>query len=470
MKLSRRSFIGSGTAAAAVAAMAAGAGEDRPELRFGLISDAHFSRRKGTADKRFRVALEWFRSKNVDAVVCTGDLTNCGMRTELENLASVWKDVFPDDCMPDGRRIEKVFLCGNHDTDPVMSQIAKRRGYEEEFRVSAIQNNSGKIWHDCFGEPFEPVFMKKVKGYAFIAAHWADSGSPAAAPAFIEAHRAELEGERPFFYCQHAPIRGTVNPLMGHYDNGLIRKTLNKFPNAVAFSGHSHNALTDETSIWQGGFTAVGAGALADSGRRYRCPWYENSDVPGAQAAYPGRKGSQMPVLHTERDGAQGLLVEVYRDRIVFHRHSFSCGIANGSDWVVPLPVGQNKPYAIEPRKAVSVPPGFAADAKITTQERDGFNREREATRQLVVTFSAAKTGTRPLSYEIKVEPLASSGAPVGKYVLSPDFHLPRSRSVENVECVFALGELPPGDRKITVRAYDSFRNAGPALAWPYGA
>ena len=177
-----------------------------------------------------------------------------------------------------------------------------------------------------------------------------------------------------------------------------------------------------------------------------------------------------MPVLHTERDGAQGLLVEVYRDRIVFHRHSFSCGIANGSDWVVPLPVGQNKPYAIEPRKAVSVPPGFAADAKITTQERDGFNREGLATRQLVVTFPAAVTGTRPHSYEIKVESVSGSVRPVVKYLLSPDFHLPLSRKVESVECALALSGLPAaGDRRITVRSYDSFRNAGPALIWPRG-
>jgi 3',5'-cyclic AMP phosphodiesterase CpdA len=144
MKLSRRNFIGSGACAKAFAAMAADVGPERPELRFGLISDAHFSRNKGVADKRFRVALEWFRSKDVDAVVCTGDLTNCGMRAELENLASVWKDVFPNDCMPDGRRIEKVFLCGNHDTDPGMAQIAKRRGYEDAYRATAIQNDSGR--------------------------------------------------------------------------------------------------------------------------------------------------------------------------------------------------------------------------------------------------------------------------------------------------------------------------------------
>jgi hypothetical protein len=442
----------------------------RPELRFGLISDVHFSPKKGVADKRFREALEWFRSKEVDAIVCTGDLTNCGMQPELENLACVWTEVFPGGCRPDGRRVERVFLCGNHDTDPVMSQIAIRRGYEKEFRASAIRNDPDRVWRKYFGEPFEPVFMKKIKGYTFIASHWIDSESSAAAPAFIEAHRAELEGTRPFFYCQHAPIRGTVNPSMGHYDNGVMRKTLNAFPNAVAFSGHSHNSLTDETSIWQGGFTAVGSGALANSGRRYRAPWYENSEVPGATSAYPGRKGSQMPFLNTEKDGAQGLLVDVYSDRIVFQRRSFSYAVSNGPDWIVPLPVGESRPYAIAPRKAASVPPGFAADAEITTRERDGFNREGLATRQLVVTFPAAVTGTRPHSYEIKVESVSGSVRPVVKYLLSPDFHLPLSRKVESVECALALSGLPAaGDRRITVRSYDSFRNAGPALIWPRG-
>lgn len=403
----------------------------------------------------------------VDAVVCTGDITNSGVLPELENMADVWREVFPGDRMPDGRRVERVFLCGNHDTDPVMSQIAIRRGYEEEFRASAIRNDPDRVWRKYFGEPFEPVFMKKIKGYTFIASHWLDSESSAAAPAFIEAHRAELEGTRPFFYCQHAPLRRTVNPSMGHYDDGKVKRVLDTFPNAVAFTGHSHNALTDETSIWQGEFTAVGSGALTNSGRRYKAPWYENSEVPGSVKAYPGRKGSQMPFLDTEKDGAQGLLVDVYPDRMVFHRRSFAYKVPNGPDWVVPLPVGESRPYAIAPRKAASVPPGFGPDAKITVTERDGFNRERVPVRQLVVSFSAAETGVRPLGYEIKVESASKSAEPAVKYVLSPDFHLPPSCRVKNAECVFALAELPAGERRISVRAHDSFKNAGPELTWP---
>lgn len=464
--LTRRNFIGIGVAAAAFPAFAS----SKPKLRFGLVSDAHFGRTKGVAYRRFRAALEWFRSMEVDAVVCTGDLTNAGTRIELENFAGAWKEVFPGDSMPDGRRVEKVFLCGNHDTDPSVVKYAMRSGRMKEFETSAIQKDPDRIWRDCFGEPFKPVFMKKVKGYVFVASHWTDSPSPASAPAYLESHRAELEGDRPFFYCQHAPLRGTVNPKLGHYDNGMVKRKLDTFPNAVSLTGHSHNALTDETSIWQGEFTAVGAASVINSGRRYSRPWYENSDVPGsATAAYPGRKGSQMPALATGKDGSQGLLVDVFADRIVFHRRSFAYAEPNGPDWVVPLPSGKKKPFAIEERKAVSVPPRFGKNARIAAEERDGFNREKKPVRQLVVSFPAA-VGTRSFAYEVTVASASGNGKPVVRYVLSPDFYLPVSRRVERAECVFALAELPPAeDRQITVRACDSFLNKGSALVWRQG-
>ena len=47
----------------------------------------------------------------------------------------------------------------------------------------------------------------------------------------------------------------------GH-DKGIATKTLSNYPNAIAFSGHSHYSLTDERSIWQGAFTSIGQSSL----------------------------------------------------------------------------------------------------------------------------------------------------------------------------------------------------------------
>ena len=456
---------------AALAAMPAiAAPVAAPRLRFGIISDIHLSDTRKTADRVFRPALEWFRAQGVDAVVCTGDLATCGYVAELENVARTWFDVFPDDRLPDGRHVERIFLYGNHDTDPFVRTYAVRQGRTEEFDRSSIQRDRAYAWEHCFKEPYVPVYMKRVKGYAFVAAHWVDGALPKDSPAFIAAHRAELAGAQPFFYCQHAPLHGTVNPLYCLKDTfDPVGQVLAAFPNAVALTGHSHCALTDETSIWQGPFAAVNAASAANACRRYRRPWFENSEVPGStKAAYPNRKGSQMPVLDTVKDGGQGMMAEVYADRIVFHRRSFFFNEPNGPDWVLPLGEGSAKPFAIGLRKAAAAAyaPSFAPGATLAVVERDGANREKEPMRQLVVSFPAATLGTRPFGYEVKVSSDAPDAKPVTRCILSPDFHLPPTRRVARAECVFAVSDLPKGGkRKVEVRAFDSFRNYGHPLA-----
>ena len=467
MDVSRRSFVRGAAAVAAAPALAVP--EDRPVLRFGLISDIHLSDTKKSADRVFRPALEWFRSQEVDAVVCTGDLATCGYLAELENVARTWFDVFPDDRLPDGRHVERIFLYGNHDTDPFVRTYAVRQGRTEEFDRSSIQRDRAYAWQRCFREPYAHVYAKQVKGFTFIAAHWVDGKSPKDAPAFIAARRAGLTGTRPFFYCQHSPLADTVNPGYGFGDDGAVGRVLAEFPNAIALTGHSHCAVTDETSIWQGAFTAVNAASLGNAGRRYRRPWFENSEVPGApKAAYPDRKGSQMPVLDTVKDGGQGLLADVYADRIVFHRRSFVFNEPNGQDWILPTEPGAGKPFDIGLRKAqtAAAAPSFAPGAALSLTERDGANRENVPTRQLVVSFPAATCGTRPFGYEVTVSSDVPGVKPFARCVLSPDFHLPPTRLAVRAECVFAVADLPKGGRrKVEVRAFDSFRNAGRPLS-----
>ena len=462
MNVSRRVFVSNAAAAAALQAFAAPASV--PRLRFGLISDIHLSNSRKSADRVFRPALEWFRDQGVDAVVCTGDLATCGYLSELEIVSRTWFDVFPEDRLPDGRHVERVFLYGNHDTDPRVRIYAERQNRTEEFDRSSIQRDRSYAWEHCFHEPYSPVYVKKVKGYAFVAAHWVNGPSCKDAPGFLEGKRAELAGERPFFYCQHAPLRGTVVPSQGVGDDGAVGKVLATFPNAIAFTGHSHAALTDETSVWQESFTAINAAALANAGRRYRHPWFENSEVPGSPAAaYRDRKGSQMRVLDTTKDGGQGMLVEVYDEKIVCHRRSFVLQEPNGPDWVLPL--GDSaRTFSIASRAAKAKPfaPSFAPRASLSMKVRDGFNREKEPVRQLVVSFPAASVGTRPLGYEVTATSDAPDEKPVSRCILSPDFHLPPTRRVDRAECVLAVAVLPKtGKRTVSVRAFDSFRNYG---------
>ena len=69
-------------------------------------------------------------------------------------------------------------------------------------------------------------------------------------------------GEKPIFVFQHVPASGTVNGITSGGDTAL-REVLNKFPQVVDFSGHSHSSLTNPRSIWQEEFTAINTGGLA---------------------------------------------------------------------------------------------------------------------------------------------------------------------------------------------------------------
>ncbi len=438
-------------------------GGEKPKLRFGFLSDIHIGRTRASADRVYKPALEWFRDQGVDAVVCTGDLATTGLLAELKHVSDVWYEVFPDDRLPDGRHVEKVFLYGNHDTSPKVERYSIQAGRAEEFKCASILTDRAQAWETHFHEPFAPICIKRVKGYAFVVAHWEGfTPAVAGAPEFLRAHAAELAGDRPFFYCQHAALRDTVNPLSpAHFDDGKTTQVLNGFPNAFALTGHSHSALTDETSIWQGKFTAVCGAACVNSGRRYVRPWFENSDVPGSpDGTYSNRRGAQMPVLNTTKDGGQGLLVDVFDEKIVLQRHSFVFNEPMGPDWVVPLPLGKVKPFLIDARKKASLPPEFAPGAAVHVETRDGKNREREPTRQLLVSFPAASCGDRPFGYAVTVASTADA-KPVERCVLAPDFHLPPTRRLPRAECVFAMNDLPPGPYRISVRAFNSLRKYG---------
>jgi 3',5'-cyclic AMP phosphodiesterase CpdA len=80
-------------------------------LLFGVLSDLHLldpalGLPEGAARSALlRTALAHFRDRGVDGVLVCGDLTNNGFVTELEEVARVWFEVFPEGRLPDGRRV-----------------------------------------------------------------------------------------------------------------------------------------------------------------------------------------------------------------------------------------------------------------------------------------------------------------------------------------------------------------------------
>ncbi len=87
--------------------------KNEPDIRFGVVSDVHLLR-PGHAEM-LEKAFVYFRERDVDAVVIPGDIADTGRISELRRCADVFKRVFPKAAGRDGRRVEKVFIYGNHD-------------------------------------------------------------------------------------------------------------------------------------------------------------------------------------------------------------------------------------------------------------------------------------------------------------------------------------------------------------------
>lgn len=279
--VSRRSFLG-GLIGSAVVAGCKPSGDVIPRradaLRFGVLSDIHVCSEDGDFGKfgdasDFRRALEWFERQGVDAVVVAGDLADNGMRAQLKKVAEAWDEVFPGGRAADGYPVEKLFVYGNHDLQGWFYDGYDQRFFEpESFERGKISTDPAAAWEEAFHEPYSPIWVKRVKGYQFVGAHWIgnDWDGIRGIEGWFREHDAGIDRDKPFFYIQHPPPKGTCfGETVWGQDGGYATRALSAYPNAVAFSGHAHRSAVDDRFVWQGAFTSIGVGSL-----RYTC--FEN--------------------------------------------------------------------------------------------------------------------------------------------------------------------------------------------------
>ncbi len=461
--MDRRSFLKSaGLLAGAMyvdlptlAQRVSGWGEAR--LRIGILSDIHITDAEST--KTFQHALEYFRSKEADGVVIAGDMADWGLESQLKLVAETWYRVFPKDKLPNGKHIEKLFVYGNHDIEGQNYGGPKNSGMtEEQIARAVIGTRREKVWKKYFHEEYTPVYLKTVKGYHFVGAHWEDWSKTKDAPGFIDKNREKLTGERPFFYIQHAHPKGTVyGEWAWGQDDGDVARRLSEFPNASALSGHSHMPLNNEYDLWQGAFTSIGTSSL-----RYQYPMgaRENASVDGEK---PGP--SQMKELNCS-DGRHGMLLTVYDEHIVVERREFVYDQPVADNWLIPWPMKGEMSF--EARSKVAPIPEFAQGDQVAVRQiPNGQDRYEVKQPQVEVSFPSVlkkRTGVRANDYEVQVEQqyvdvLSIVGT---KRVYSRGCYLGEAQDERDVICLFAQSELPQRHRyRFVVRPCESFGKKG---------
>ena len=450
-------------------------------MRFGVASDVHLlcGWRDGNCrdlDRQahyLEKALRWFDLLKADAVVFPGDMAHTGRIAELELLASVWDRVFPDCHAADGRRVERMLVTGNHEVGQ-WPDLWKGYGVEElqRIRFDSDLAHMRTTWKRLFHEDYELMWRRTVKGITFIGCQF--PGQPPHNPQIGEGIRElarDVPKDLPFFYVQHAhPAHSCYCEAGGAVEEEESNAALSRFPNAVALSGHSHNSLCDERSVWQGAYTSIGCGSLAEAGPCYGNVRYDNGGAPYA-SDYAQQRMKCPPQVGN--DGRCCLFIEVYRDHLVVKRHSLAFDESLGDDWVLPVPVRSNGAYGFERRHYYSEAPQFPVDAKMAVEicKSDPVNvgpglKGKPCVR---VSFPRAKAigGSRVFDYVIKV--FDGGREVLRSYVLDPDYYLPESRAHADGECILGAQELPRGrPLLLTVEPRNCFGKTGSSLAFTW--
>ncbi|MBQ0031167.1 MAG: metallophosphoesterase, partial [bacterium] len=204
-KITRRSFVGGAASVFGAMALPAWGNDDSPIMTFGVVSDVHIGGRK-EAPERLEFALRWLESRKVDAGLCPGDIAHSGLKSQFEEFAAVWQKVFPGSRDADGRKVELMISTGNHDVAP---EWAKKDRSGEWCRDNLMETaeDFNRIWPQLFGERFEVVWRKEVKGVTFLGSQWTSLKPDV--ESFVRAQSAPIARALPVFYCQHAHPKGT---------------------------------------------------------------------------------------------------------------------------------------------------------------------------------------------------------------------------------------------------------------------
>lgn len=434
-------------------------------MTIGVMSDIHISHQEdiGILEKAFR----YYRDRQVDGVMIVGDMADTGLTRQLGWISDAWFRVFPKDRLPNGRHVERLFIYGNHDVEAHSGSIMKRFEPDEKKRAEivareAIANDRAAAWKKYFREKYEPIYIKKVKGYTFVGAHWDTWDGERGLPAFLEAHHAELAGNKPFFLFQHPHPRNTVyGSWAWGRDNGDSTKAMSQFPNCVCLSGHSHYSLTDDKSVWQGAFTCIGTASMSYidyyGGR-------ENTSVDKEKMKFPPY---QMPSLGRMADGKQGMVMTVYDNHITLERHEFVYDESLGDNWIIPLPLPGDRTFAFDYRAKHEPLPEFKSDDKVTVTRAMGKDRYGKEQMQTTVHFPNVfkRDGSaRAFDFEVVLELHEVDVYRISctKRVFSPHYYLGEKHDDREVTCVFGEYETPVGrDVRFHVRPCTSYGTKG---------
>ena len=305
---------------------------DKPLLKVAIVSDIQgYDYPEDWGMHNLEKAFELLAAKKPDVLINAGDVGDHGDdNTAMLYYMKLFRRHFAE------KLPVQVTCLGNHD---YWAHVPGR-----------TQEDCLNDFNDAIGEPHEQVIHKVIGGYDFIAFssdnnHAYDAEDCAKLIPALDAAVAR-DASKPIFLVTHYHPKDTVDASFGGCGKPALREILNRYPQVVSFSGHSHSPLNDERCIWQGEFTAINT-----SGLSYGCIPEKCENVCG-------------PILPFGREALFCMYMEIFDDHLEIHRYNAEDQAEIKADklWTVALPYSPEKAVytanRAESRKAPEFDPG----------------------------------------------------------------------------------------------------------------
>lgn len=390
-----------------------------PVLRFVVSSDSHIKKYGDAGCQRVMKMIETgyaaaeadSNHKTLDAAVIVGDTTNFGLPTSFAALKDSVDTVLRD---------ETDFLCvaaKNH--DGYLGRIS--RAYA--FGISGDKAD----------------FNKVINGYHFI-------GLSAANNIFVHYSKHQIkwldkqlaaavaeDPTKPIFVFQHEHITNTV---YGSYDEDgwgvdFLTETLNKYPQVIDISGHSHYPANDPRSIYQDIFTAINDGGLA----------YYEFTVDGHNSQHPESSDNMAHMLLVEVDAQNRVRVRV-------------CDLnaeAVLAEYLIDNVAEPKKTkYNQDIRRAASTAPVFGENPVAKVNGSDAL-----------ITVKPAKAGKDDVVFIYRFELLDASGNVVSSQKKLGDYY----KNAEPNNITFSISALEAGTYTAKITAENAWGKASAPAA-----
>ena len=373
---------------------------EQPILKVGICTDTHVNPDPASCEW-VQKAWEFFKKHKVDLVANCGDIADKHYPEGYRNYRNVIKKLFPAGTA----KPKELYVYANHDRVGMSSIDEAFAALKKHLQI-----------------PNEPYDTLNLKGYTFLVV-----------PQTVDPERYEkmivealkAAPGKPLFIFDHVPAVGTTRNSF-NWGSVIRRQLLNKYPQVIHITGHTHNTPFNEQCIWQGEFTSINAGTL----------YFWRGSLAGS-------------VPEVKKRGSETIIMEVYKEKIIFRRYSLLDGSEYRPEnpWCIPWPFKkETAPYNIKRRYERSVEPAFPAGAKLT------FVPDGVPFNQVKLQFPAASPDAFIYNIAIEKKNNLNKFEPFTEKEIFANFHLRPAEQLKTVETTLASGYFDSGrEYRITV-------------------